>query len=755
MLRFSSFLFSFLFFYFTFSQIQSLGEPIGFSKKITLPKNGILTPNQNNDVLFDKYHQIALQNHNKMLQYGEPISLAIDFFNEANKQKVNNKNVYHLLIHSSGARSINLIFSDFYLKEGTIMYLFSADKKSYIGAYSSLNNNKSNVLGTELLYSDKIYIEIQEPLENENKSRLTIESVIHGFIDLNEELEKEFGDAGSCNYDVNCSQGDTWQIQRNATVMLLNSSGGFCSGSMINNTSGTEIPYLLTASHCGTNPSAWSFRFRWEAPLNQTHCGTTGTTGNGPTTMVITGAETKAQYNPSDFHLMELNSIPDASWEVYYAGWNRENIPATSGAGIHHPSSDIKKISISSVDYESLHYQWDSGTDSNHWKVYWSEGVTEGGSSGSPIFDQNRRIVGQLTGGASACGSEDQSDFYGKLAVSWEGGGVPSNRLKDWLDPNSTGALVTDASINYALDPYVSGKVLGLDTISCNGTYDLKVIIGNGGVNPLNSATITYNIDGNLNTINWTGSLGLFETDTISIPTLQLSNGQHTLIIEISNPNNNQTDELLSNNSKTKVINAMVNGQDIEFEINFDCYANEFSWKIKNENGEEIISKSGYFGNNEEPYSVIENFCLAPGCYSLEVSDSYGDGLAGGWGCSTEGSFVLRGSYQDTLVELVADSSNFGSLLKKYFCVMNYSGIQEYIQNNIKIYPNPSTDIFYIEGIKNHISIDVYDINGKLRYSQKNSNVDKTKIDVHLEKGVYYVEIINKERKIRKKLIKI
>ena len=46
---------------------------------------------------------------------------------------------------------------------------------------------------------------------------------------------------------------------------------------------------------------------------------------------------------------------------------------------------------------------------------------TEPGSSGSPLFDQNRRIIGTLHGGFAAC-SNNQSDWYGRFSVT--SGGV-------------------------------------------------------------------------------------------------------------------------------------------------------------------------------------------------------------------------------------------------------------------------------------------------------------------------------------------
>jgi hypothetical protein len=159
---------------------------------------------------------------------------------------------------------------------------------------------------------------------------------------------------------------------------------------------------------------------------------------DGPTTYTISGSTLLARNPDSDFLLLRLSSTPPNSYNPYYAGWNRQNVAATSGAGIHHPRGDIKKISFSNSSFTSDTYY---GPPANVWRVNWSAGVTEPGSSGSPIFDQNMRIVGQLEGGPSACGASQLWDFYGKLSMSWDRGTTSSTRLKDWLDPDNTGAV--------------------------------------------------------------------------------------------------------------------------------------------------------------------------------------------------------------------------------------------------------------------------------------------------------------------------
>ena len=75
---------------------------------------------------------------------------------------------------------------------------------------------------------------------------------------------------------------------------------------------------------------------------------------------------------------------------------------------MHHPSGDIKKISTYSSNLNTS--GWNGNGVQSHWRVYWTSnsnghGVTEGGSSGSPIFRANGRIMGTLTGGGSYCNS--------------------------------------------------------------------------------------------------------------------------------------------------------------------------------------------------------------------------------------------------------------------------------------------------------------------------------------------------------------
>src|SRR5690606_26258819 len=115
---------------------------------------------------------------------------------------------------------------------------------------------------------------------------------------------------------------------------------------------------------------------------------------NGTTAQTVSGSSLRARRNASDFMLFELSVQPPASYEVYYAGWSNVDVAASSAVAVHHPAGDVKKISFENDALFSDGYFGSSGND--HWRVDdWDDGTTEGGSSGSPLFDQNHRVIGQ------------------------------------------------------------------------------------------------------------------------------------------------------------------------------------------------------------------------------------------------------------------------------------------------------------------------------------------------------------------------
>ena len=361
----------------------------------------------------------------------------------------NGTKVWRLAIRSPKAVSINLIFDKFNLPKGSTFFVYSKDKRQVFGAYTDINNQPSNIFSTTPCIGEEIILEYNAPLGLKDPE-INLSSVIHAYKNVFNYMPiKDYGGSGACNRNVFCPDGDSYREQIRSVALIINGSGSrWCTGSLVNNTRFDGTPFFLTANHCisGQNVANWVFIFKYEAPT----CPNPG--GDGPTTFSINGSTLLANNTHSDFALLKLSSKPPVSYNVYYNGWSRSNVPATGGIGIHHPAGDVKKISYAMMPYTPRTYL---GTtvpgDSSHWHVSWTTmpgsgqiAITEGGSSGSPIYDQNKRVVGQLHGGYSSCTATDKTDYYGKFDRSWNYGSTPATRLKDWLDSANTGVMFVD-----------------------------------------------------------------------------------------------------------------------------------------------------------------------------------------------------------------------------------------------------------------------------------------------------------------------
>jgi hypothetical protein len=351
--------------------------------------------------------------------------------------------MWRLRVVCPGAYSTNLVFDRYKLPPGAQLFVYSDDKTELIGAFTARNNKPHGKFATAPMAGENCVLEYIEPADAEFRGELQLSTIVYGYRNVFGKGADGYGSSGSCNNNVKCPEWVDWTDQINSVAMIT-TSGGFrlCSGSMVNNTAGDLTPYFLTANHCLGGEETWVFIFNYQSPVCQNQ--------NGPTNQSVSGCTLLANYSTSDFGLLLLSEAPPEEYGVYYNGWSRSETPSSSSVGIHHPSGDIKKISLDEDRLTSTNYLTSSGT--THWRVgQWEDGTTEGGSSGSPLFDQNHRVVGQLHGGYASC-SSITSDWYGKFSKSWDGGGTPSTRLSDWLDPGGLNPLYLDGTYNSDVD---------------------------------------------------------------------------------------------------------------------------------------------------------------------------------------------------------------------------------------------------------------------------------------------------------------
>lgn len=394
------------------------------------------------------------ENKGEALRYAYAETVNISMEKEGRTDiMANGDKVWRLGFHSKGAYAIGFSFPKFSIPEGAELYVYNADYSFVIGKFTSESITEEGIFYTQEVAGDEVYLEYFEPHDAEFEGTIEIGTANICYRDIFQHIKGAIGNAqGKCHIDVACPQAQNWKDQINSVVCITYKEGQYrymCSGALINNTKKDKRLYVLSANHCYSAAARdWVFYFNYQ----NDECG-----GNyGKYNNTATGAIMRARgdiQNSSDFLLLEITGNLGSNFrdKVYFAGWNRSTSTPAVGACIHHPGGDWKKISFPKV----------IGTTAlrpRYWEVSWktganNQGTTEQGSSGSPLFNSSKLIVGSLSNGFSSCTYIDESaigpigkDYYGKLSYAWTNGNTTNNaaKLQPWLAPNSSSTMMLE-----------------------------------------------------------------------------------------------------------------------------------------------------------------------------------------------------------------------------------------------------------------------------------------------------------------------
>jgi hypothetical protein len=382
--------------------------------------------------------------------------------------------VWRVGIRSKGAYSLNILFSKFRLPPGAQVFVYDAGQSEILGSYTEKNNSDLNVLPVQPIGGDELIVEYQEPLNAPFNGEIEVGEVNHDFLGIFKATEPR--DPGQeCHPNLACFSED---IRPGSGVVGLIINGlVYCTGVLVNNTAEDATPYMLTATHCLNNnyyfntSSQWQHYGKSDSWLYDKVAGSIVVFFNydsplcdidirGPLQMTIASADSVLISEKHDISLLRLKEAPPAEYQPYYLGWNvGASLPAPFH-GLHHPNGGIKKVAI-----EEDRLSFGSFTLPNNYQGEplsflevkgWDVGATEGGSSGSPLIDRGKRVVGTLTGGSSWCSSPKGPDSYASLAKYWNVPGSPSNPnpISHYLDPNGSQVTQMRGFNPYPQDAY-------------------------------------------------------------------------------------------------------------------------------------------------------------------------------------------------------------------------------------------------------------------------------------------------------------
>lgn len=325
--------------------------------------------------------------------------------------------VWRLELASPGAFSLGVVFERFDLPPGGKVWLYDPGRTQVLGAYGESAENPNGVLAVQPLRGDRVVIEYVEPPGARARPELVVGGLVHDYVDVLGQLAPGGALAVACLVDVKCPQGAPYQDIKRAVIWMFQGGLG-CSGSILNNTAEDGTPYMMTAEHCGDMTNG-VFVFDYE----RSACGG-GTSSQAST---LSGSTRLAVSSIYDAQLYRLNQSIPVSYQPFFAGWSLRQTPRAPAIGISHPSGLPKKIQIDRQD------PFDLGT---RWNVFYEVGAIQPGSSGSPLFDRDERVIGTASTGGGGCSAGAN---YGRFDLFYT-----TRNLGTWLDPLGWGLTGID-----------------------------------------------------------------------------------------------------------------------------------------------------------------------------------------------------------------------------------------------------------------------------------------------------------------------
>lgn len=436
------------------------------------------------------------------LRFAVVVETDIDFMTLSVVHTLENGDVIRRLkIRSPGAHALSLIIDDYWLPSGCKLHVYSEDERYLAGGFTSFNNRSDGLVPIQFIPGETIVMEYFEPAGTMETADLFVDKVLHDYVGVFGDLDGA-GESLDCIPNVTCAQGNEWRDEIRSVVRLA-IGRTLCSGVLLNNTSQDNTAFVLTGLHCFDQGSVKDGILSPQELQNARSvvayfnyqcfdCAGGDDTFDGKLqNKSLGGGEVVAFNKNTDFALVKFENPPPPEFAPYYAGWNATGAPTVPVlAGISHPRGDRKKIALDNdpagtafgVTFPQL-----LNPITESWTTLYNVGHVQGGSSGSPLFEQDGYVLGQLVGSVTgvSCTSGPVRNWYGKISASWNGPNAAS-RLRDWLDPMNTGALKLEG-----MDPMCSAGLIVSNKTYGSGVADSErgfttisagpaVIIGSG-----------------------------------------------------------------------------------------------------------------------------------------------------------------------------------------------------------------------------------------------------------------------------------
>jgi hypothetical protein len=337
-------------------------------------------------------------------------------------------------IESTGAEAVRVRFTDFHVGEGKVWVL--GEGESTDGPYSQDGPFNDGTFWSDLVEGASVTIAYEPSEATSAEIPFKLAELSHRFVTIGattkaSDVDVKKAAAASCTLDSTCYS--DYEEPASAVALMIFESGGssyHCSGALISSASEPALPFFLTANHCISNADEAKSLvaiFKYQTPT----CN--GTVPRLSTLPRVTGARYIAggAISAGDFTLLQLTNFPKV--DVKLLGWYANDIASNqSVTSISHPRGDYKRVAMGQRTRDSSvrFGDGDRMPAGRNYQVNWSQGVTQGGSSGSPLLaniNGKEYVVGTLTGGpdiddddsALVCRASNLVATYGRFTTAF------------------------------------------------------------------------------------------------------------------------------------------------------------------------------------------------------------------------------------------------------------------------------------------------------------------------------------------------
>jgi lysyl endopeptidase len=321
------------------------------------------------------------------------------------------------------------------------------------GPYAFDGGTRPEGFWTNTVFSDEVFLEVQLAASSE-RARFAIDAIVHlehpafapgpgsrAASALRPKAQACFIDA-TCVTPADFANIDDASHSVGQLTFVDGGSAFVCSGGLMNATPSTLVPYLLTANHCFDNQAAAT---SLEAVWNYKTASCDGPFPNPSLFPRTLGSTLLATGTVSDFTFVQLSQPPpDGS---VFLGWSNADYSLAGGTVLYrlsHPDGNPQFYTKEQISATPTPVECADAPQGNYIYTKDIAGGTGGGSSGSPVYLADLRVVGQEAG---ACGT-NQDDDCDVVSNSTVDGAfhVTFPSVQPWLAPSSTGSCLPNAT---------------------------------------------------------------------------------------------------------------------------------------------------------------------------------------------------------------------------------------------------------------------------------------------------------------------